>query len=141
MLARIGIEARVEALPFAAFAPRASRQEFSSFLLGWGVDTAEPSSPLVGVLASFDRASGRGAANRTRYSNPALDVLLTQGLATLEDDRRQAILTDATRLAMRDVALVPLHHTRVAWAVRRGIAYTARADEWTLAMSARPDGR
>jgi peptide/nickel transport system substrate-binding protein len=122
MLARIGIETRVEALPFSIFAARASRQEFSSFLFGWGVDTAEPSSPLVGVLATFDRALGRGAANRSRYSNPAVDALLIQGLATLLDDRREAILAEATRLAMRDVALVPLHHTRVAWAVRRGIA-------------------
>jgi peptide/nickel transport system substrate-binding protein len=141
MLARIGIETRVEALPFSGYATRASRQEFSAFLFGWGIDTAEPTSPLGGVLATFDRATGRGAANRSRYSNPRVDELLTQGLATLQDAQREAILAEATRVAMRDVALVPLHHSRVAWAARRGIAFTPRSDEWTLAMSARPEPR
>jgi peptide/nickel transport system substrate-binding protein len=138
MLARVGIETRVEAITFSTYATRASRQEFSAFFFGWGVDTAEPSSPLNGVLASFDRALGRGAANRSRYSNPRLDALLTEGLATLDDSRREAILADATRMAIADVALVPLHHSRVAWASRRDIAVTPRADEWTLAMSAKP---
>jgi peptide/nickel transport system substrate-binding protein len=34
---------------------------------------------------------------------------------------------------MQDHALIPLHHQISSWAMRKGLAYTARTDEYTLA--------
>jgi peptide/nickel transport system substrate-binding protein len=34
---------------------------------------------------------------------------------------------------MRDHAVIPLHHQFASWAMRRGVRYTARLDEFTYA--------
>ncbi len=138
MFSRVGIATTVQALPFATWITAASRQDYSMLFGGWGIDTAEPSSPLGSLLATFDRATGQGASNRSRYSNPALDRLVAQGLATLDDAARQRIFIAATELGMRDLGLVPLYHQVNLWGVRRGLTHVARADEWTLAMSVQP---
>ena len=39
---------------------------------------------------------------------------------------------------MNDLGLVPTHHQINLWAARRDVVHEARADEWTLAMGARP---
>lgn len=140
MLTRAGIQTQVQVLPFATWITAASRQDYSMLFGGWGIDTAEPSSPLGSLLATYDRATGRGASNRSRYSNPEVDRLVTEGLATMDDEARRRVFVRATEVAMHDVGLVPLHHQVNLWAVRRGLAHTARADEWTLAMSVRPAG-
>ncbi len=138
MLTRVGIQTTVQALPFATWITAASRQDYSMIFGGWGIDTAEPSSPLGSLLATFDRATGQGASNRSRYSNPEVDRLVAEGLATLDDEARQRVFIRATEIAMRDVGLVPMHHQVNLWGVRRGLIHAARADEWTLAMSVRP---
>ena len=73
MLTRVGIQTTVQALPFATWIAAASRQDYSMLFGGWGIDTAEASSPLGSLLATFDRATGQGASNRSRYSNPEVD--------------------------------------------------------------------
>jgi peptide/nickel transport system substrate-binding protein len=138
MLTRVGVQTTVQALPFAPWITAASRQEYSMLFGGWGIDTAEPSSPLGSLLATYDRATGQGASNRSRYSNPEVDRLVAQGLATLDDEQRRQIFIRATEIAMRDVGFVPMHHQVNLWGVRRGLTHTARADEWTLGMSVQP---
>lgn len=81
--------------------------------VGWGTPSGESSSTLKGVLATRDLARGFGASNRGRYSNPAMDRLLDTALATVDDARRDALLQEATRLAVgEDRAIIPLIHPR-----------------------------
>ena len=138
MLARIGIAVRVETLPSSVYFTRASKLEFSFMLVGWASDTAEVSSPLKSLLATFDTKKGMGAANRGRYSNAKMDQLLEQGLATVDDGKREKILIQAMEVAVNDLGIIPLHHQVNLWSARRGTAYTARTDERTLAHEFRP---
>ena len=46
MLTRIGINSKVETAPMAPYSARASKQEFSFHMVGWGASTGEASSPL-----------------------------------------------------------------------------------------------
>src|SRR5690606_33452631 len=90
MFTRIGVETTIEALPPAVYFNRASagangQPEFSFILVGWGSDTGETSSPLKTLLGTFDKEKGYGAANRGRHSNPELDKLIAQALATVDD--------------------------------------------------------
>jgi peptide/nickel transport system substrate-binding protein len=133
MLARIGIHAKVEAMPSSVYFSRANKLEFSFMLVGWGSDTAEASSPLKALLATFDKDKGMGASNRGRYSNSKMDALLEQALATVDDPKRERLLQQATEIAMTDVGIIPLYHQENLWATRRGIAYVPRADERTFA--------
>ena len=103
--------------------------------MGWGSDTGETSSPLKTLLGTFNKETGFGAANRGRYSNPELDKLIAQALATVDDAKRQDVLAKAVELAMEDVGLIPTHYQINTWASKKGLKYEARADEYTLAMS------
>jgi len=138
MLTRAGIVTRVDAMPSSVFFSRANKLEFSMYLAGWGSDTAEASSPLKALLATFSKEKGMGQANRGRYSNRKMDALLDQALATVDDARREKLLRQATEIAMSDVGIITLYHQENVWAARKGIAYTPRADERTFAHQFRP---
>ena len=107
-------------------------------LVGWAPDTAEASSPLKAQLATFDAKKGMGTANRGRYSNPKMDALLEQALATVDDAKREKLLQQATEIAIGDLGIIPLHHQVNLWGTRKGIVYTPRTDERTLAHEFRP---
>jgi peptide/nickel transport system substrate-binding protein len=138
MLARVGIQTKIETLPSSVYFTRGTRLEFSFMLVGWAADTAEASSPLKSLLATFDAKKGMGGANRGRYSNPKMDAVLEQALATVDDARREKLLQQATEIGIGDLGVIPLHHQVNLWGARRGIAYTPRTDERTLAHEFRP---
>ena len=138
LLARAGIAAKVEAMPSSVYFTRASKLEFSFMLMGWAADTAEVSSPLKALLATFDTSKGMGTANRGRYSNAKMDAALTQALAIVDDGKRERVLQQATEIAVGDLGIIPLYHQHNLWATRKGVSYAARTDERTLAHEFRP---
>ncbi len=138
LLARIGIQTRVDAMPASVYFSRGTKLEFSFMLVGWGADTMEASSPLKALLATFSKDKGMGTANRGRYSNPKLDAVLDQALATVNDPKREKLLQQATEIGVGDLGIIPLYHQHNLWAARRGIVYEARADERTFAHEFKP---
>jgi peptide/nickel transport system substrate-binding protein len=136
MLARAGIAAKVEAMPVAVYFPRARNREFGVALLGWGSMSGDLA--LRSVLMTFDAERGWGAWNWGRYANPKVDALVVQAFATVDDARREALAREAATLALRDQAIVPVHHQVATWAMRAGLDYTPRTDEFTLAHRFRP---
>jgi len=138
MLARVGIATRVDTMPASIYFSRGSKLEFSFMLVGWAADTGEVSSPLKALLATFNKDKGMGATNRGRYSNPTMDAVLEQALATVDDAKREKLLQQATEIAINDLGVIPLYHQHNLWATRMGITYTARTDERTLAHEFKP---
>jgi peptide/nickel transport system substrate-binding protein len=138
MLARAGIQVRVDAMPSAVYFSRGSKLEFSFMLVGWGADTMEASSPLKALLATFDTGKGTGTSNRGRYSNSKMDAVLEQALATVDDGRREKLLQQATEIGVGDLGIISLYHQHNLWATRKGVVYEPRADERTLAHEFRP---
>ena len=138
MLTRVGIETRVEALPMNVYLSRASKLEFSVALIGWGASTAEASSPLRSHLATYDQAKGMGAFAWGRYSDRKLDALLEEALRTVDDGRREKLLKEAVAIGIGNLGVIPIHHQINTWAARKGIVYTPRIDEYTLAQFFRP---
>lgn len=138
MLSRIGLQVKVETMPPSVFLTRSAVPEFSLILIGYAAVSGEASSALRVLVHSFDRERGLGANNRGRFSSDAVDALIRQALVEVDDAKRETLLRDATRLAMEQTALVPLVHYTNFWASKAEIAYEARGDEYTLAMSARP---
>ncbi len=138
MLSRIGIETSIEALPPATFFTRASTggpgggPEFSFILVGWSAGTGEASGSVKPLVMTFNKATGRGATNRGRYSNAEVDRLTEEALVTNDDPKRAALLAKATEIAIEDVAIIPLHYQVSTWAARKGLTYKARSDENTL---------
>jgi peptide/nickel transport system substrate-binding protein len=138
MLTRVGIETSIEALPPATFFTRASTggpgggPEFSFILVGWSAGTGEASGSVKPLVNTFDRATGRGATNRGRYSNAEVDKLTDEALQTNDDPKRAALLAKATEIAIGELAIIPLHYQVSYWAARKGLTYKPRSDENTL---------
>jgi peptide/nickel transport system substrate-binding protein len=134
MWQRIGVQTTVEAMPWNTFVARAGKGEFSIFLLGWGVSSGEGLNPLRAQLATWNPTRGLGTANRGRYSNPEVDTLIDQAMATMDDGAREKISQKAMKLALGDVPVIELHLQKNVWATRKGLVYEPRVDEATLAM-------
>lgn len=132
MLARVGIKPRVEVAPLNVYLARARREELSMALLGWGSFAGDLA--LRSLLLTGDAAKGHGAWNWGRYTNPALDALVTRALGTADRHRREALIRQASRMAADDRAVIPLYHQLATWAMRPGLGYRARTDEFTLAQ-------
>lgn len=137
MLARVGLQPEVQVAPLNVFLARVRRQETSAALLGWGSFAADLA--LRSLLATPDAGRGYGAWNWGRYSSAELDRLITQSLATVDRTQREALARRASGVAAHDVAIIPLYHQLATWAMRPGLAYRARTDEFTLAQHFHPE--
>ncbi len=133
MWARVGVKARVDAMPLAVYFPRATKKEFSVTLVGWGAQTGEASSPLRALLACENKEKGFGVINYPSYCNPKMDALMEEGLRTVDDKKRLVLFQEAVKIAVDDAALVPVHHQVTTWAAKRNIDYVGRTDERTYA--------
>jgi peptide/nickel transport system substrate-binding protein len=140
MWTRVGIKTTVEVMPAASFFSRVLHSEFSMHLAGWGSDTGEASSDLTELVATSDPAKGRGMVFMPdKYSNPKVDTIIEQALATIDTEKRESLYREAERLAMPDMPIIPLHHQFNVWAVRKGLTFHARMLERTNAWDIEPD--
>jgi peptide/nickel transport system substrate-binding protein len=137
---RIGLKVQVDALPWTSFSGRNARQEFGVRLAGGASVTGEASYPLTTTIGTFSGNGRRGGTNAGRYSNPALDAMVDRAAATVDDADREAQLRAALKVAMDDVAIIPLLHISNIWAMRPGLQHTPRMDERTAAVDVRPGG-
>ncbi len=127
---RVGVRTEVATMPGSVYFTRASAQEFSLIMGGAAVETGEASGVLGPLLETFSDKAGQG--NRGRYSNPAFDAALTEARRTLDDARREALLQQATRIAMTDLGVIPLFYLANTWALRKDLSYEGRSDGYTL---------
>jgi peptide/nickel transport system substrate-binding protein len=116
--------------------PRARNRDFSLAMLGWGSMSGDLA--LRSIAMTFDADKGWGAWNWGRYGNAKVDAGVMQALATTDDAKREPIAREAATIALREQAIVPIHHQVVTWAMRAGITYAPRTDEFTLAHRFRP---
>jgi peptide/nickel transport system substrate-binding protein len=140
MWARIGIATKVVVQPWSTYISQASgpTYAYSVGLLGWGSSTGEMSSPLRSILSTPDAQTGFGSSNRGRYSNPQVDAATRQAIVVIDNAKREKLLQAASKLAMDDVGVIPLHFQLNVWALRKGLTYKPRTDEYTLAQFVTP---
>ncbi|MBP7065454.1 ABC transporter substrate-binding protein [Ferrovibrio sp.] len=130
---RIGVKAKVDAVTRTVFFKNRDEFKYSAYLAGWGAGTGEMSDPLRALVATPNREKGMGTTNKGRYSNPAMDAVLEEALKTVDDKKREELLQKASKIALDDYGLIPLHIEVTPWATRKGLVYKARADQYTLA--------
>lgn len=139
MIAQTGIKMNVETMPRSVFFPRAtnhtSDDRFSFMLLGWGNSSTGDAGAVSNVIHTFDRTRGLGTWNLGHYSNPAVDQVIGEALSTMDLRKRYDGLAQAMKLAMEDVALIPLYTQSVVMGVRKGMSYATWANERTNANS------
>lgn len=140
MLARAGFHPRVETQPGNVFFPRTQvgRNDVPLVLFGQSSSSTRDATHVLSLaMHSQQVAQGFGQSNRGAFSDPNLDRLIRDAAFRMEGDREQALRT-AMREAMRLHAGIPLYTQMVIAAARRGIRYTPRLDEQTVAIHAAP---
>ncbi|WP_243546939.1 ABC transporter substrate-binding protein [Pseudodesulfovibrio tunisiensis] len=132
MLTKIGIKTEVNTMPKSVYFGKASALEFSLMLVGWATDTGEQSNCLASLLHTYDKEKGFGASNRGRYSNPVLDQKLEEALVTVDPDKHNQLIIEATEIGINDTGIVPIHYQVNVWGMKKGLEYNGRTDGYTL---------
>ena len=140
MLTRVGIKTSVDAMTASTFFSRRNKFEFSMYLAGWGADTGEMSNSLNSLIVTLQPDKGLGTTNRGRYSNKQVDELVVKAMGTIDDAAREKLLQEASKLAMGDYGIIPLHFEVTPWAFKKGLSYRPRADQYTLATEIKQAG-
>ncbi|HYY85270.1 MAG TPA: ABC transporter substrate-binding protein [Beijerinckiaceae bacterium] len=140
MLTRVGIKTGVDAMTASTFFTRRNKFDFSIYLAGWGADTGEMSNSMNSLVVTLQPDKGLGPTNRGRYSNPKVDELVVKAMATIDDAAREKLLQEASKLAMSDYGIIPLHFEVTPWAFKKGLSYKPRTDQYTLATEIRQAG-
>jgi peptide/nickel transport system substrate-binding protein len=133
---RLGLAVAVETMPGSVFFGRASKQEFSAFTAQYGAD--DIAGGMRAMLATTDPARGFGTANRTRYSNPAIDQQLSAALPMMDPAQRNAALSKVMEAYMADQGLIPVFYPVFDYATRKGLAVTHRPQRRFNALMIRP---
>jgi peptide/nickel transport system substrate-binding protein len=134
MFTRIGVRTEPVPMPHPMYVTRSMKHEFSFGTAFTLVDFVDPGNPLISISATYaGGANGWGNANRGRYSNPKLDELLRRSEVEIDPAARLALLQEATRTALDDVAFVPVFRPLNVEAMRGGVEHQPAADGYVLA--------
>lgn len=119
-LKKIDVNVQIKLLPDAEFTQRSNARDLPFYVLqylGWGAD------PFYQV---FYLAGSTAGTNFTTYKNPALDALVTKGLATTDEAGRQSLSDQMQQTLANDMPVVPLFNPNWTFAVRKGVSGLAQ---------------
>jgi peptide/nickel transport system substrate-binding protein len=130
MLARINIRVTLAAQTRARFFAEVNgpRYNTSFYLLGWTPATGDAHNAFFSLVGTRD--GSRGVFNNGGYSNPRMDTLIDQMAVETDAEKRQALISQASRLLQEDVGYIPLHQQQIVWAARQGFEVPQTADNY-----------
>jgi peptide/nickel transport system substrate-binding protein len=136
MWARIGIDAKLNAMPLQTFFPKIQKDDSSLFLLGWGVPTYDALYSFQSLLQTRDGAAGNGIWNYGRYSYAEMDRLINVMKNELDSEKRTAAIHAALKIYREDIPHIPVHHQMIPWAMRSNVSVIHMANnqlevKWT----------
>jgi peptide/nickel transport system substrate-binding protein len=128
MWARIGLKAKLNAMPFANFIPRLEKFDSSAYFLGWGATTYDALSSLQSLVRT--RANGAdGSYNMGRISDPKIDALIDAAKSETDPGRRDSMLKEALQLTAQNYYYVPIHHQMRPWAMKKNVSTLHKSDD------------
>ncbi|MDN3563432.1 ABC transporter substrate-binding protein [Paeniroseomonas aquatica] len=130
MLARVGIRVTLNAQTRARFFAEVNgpRYNTSFYMLGWTPTTSDAHNALFSLAGTRD--GSRGVFNNGGYSNRQFDTLVDQIAVETDAAKRQAMISQASKILQDDVAYIPLHQQQIVWAARQGVEVPQTADNY-----------
>ncbi|MEM9013120.1 MAG: ABC transporter substrate-binding protein [Pseudomonadota bacterium] len=123
MLAQIGIDVNLDAIPKAQHFPKIQNRTSDFYLLGWGVPTLDSHYVFSYLLEE------EGSWNAIGYSNPRVNEI-TAAIATETDlEARSAMIDEAWTIVKGETPYIPIHHQVIAWAMADGLELPIAADD------------
>jgi peptide/nickel transport system substrate-binding protein len=132
MLAKVGVNVKVNAIPRAQYFPKAQRMEVSFCMLGWGGATTDAYFTLNPVLHSRND-KGEGDYNWGNYKDAEFDALVDSAKGDTDPKHRQETINKAIQRFHDQVLMIPLHIQVIPWAERSNVEAIHRADNWLQA--------
>ena len=140
MLTRAGMTTTVDTMPGSLFMARTrpGRNDEPLILYAISLSSLRDVAYILAMVHTADDANGF-VGSRGGFSDPALDRVIEAAIVR-SDPGREAALQDAQRQAVATLGMIPLYHEPTIAAARKGIAYTLRIDQQTVATGASPKG-
>ena len=113
-LSKLGVAVTIKALDSNAVTELGNKGDYKVML--WRYDWNDPD-----VLNMYLSSSRIGKTNRSNYSNPAVDELLSKAGATMDEGKRNGLYVDAQKLIIADQPWVPLYSPIDTIAIRSTI--------------------
>jgi peptide/nickel transport system substrate-binding protein len=133
----LNMEIHVETMPHAVFSNRRGKLELPMFMSSWGNSIFDPMGVINPLLMTYDKEKGNGPSNRSGYSNPELDRLANLASVEVDPEKYNALCAQALKIAMDDVAMMPVVFWVFTWGTKPNLTYIPRLDQYTLAMAVR----
>ena len=131
MLAKVGVKVDLLAQPKSKFFAKVLANggyDTSFYLLGWTPASMDSHNVLSILMNCRDEKGAPSPFNLGGYCNPKVDEL-TQAIAGETDaKKRQAMISEAFKIAKEDVGHLPLHQQPLSWGVSDRVSAAQRAD-------------
>lgn len=129
MLARVGIEVRVNGMVWPDFARMLVNGPESSFhLIGLTPNSWDVQDAFTATMMTRDPETKQGFFNWALYSNPTVDKVAKELPATLDEDARTALYREGLEAAKETVSAVYLHQPMLTWGLTDAIEAPMRGD-------------
>ena len=139
MLTRAGIQTKVETMPMSVV-PRA-RAQARVQLRDAGLGRLHGGGVVAAARPPRDLhpREGLGRVRVGPLRQPAGQRSPRQGARARSTTRAaRSRSQEAVGIAMTELGIIPIHHQINTWATRKGVTYTPRIDEYTLAFQFKP---
>ena len=115
MLAQIGLDAQLEAMPVRNYWPELREDNFDMYLLGWSPGTFDAEHPIRFLASTPNAEKKLGSWNFGDYSNARVDALLPMIQSEIDDAKRQAMLDEVVTILKDEQGYVPLYVQPFVW--------------------------
>lgn len=134
----LGMDIKVDTMPHAVFSKRRGKLELPMYMSSWGNSILDPMGVLNPLLMTYDKKKRNGPSNRGRYSNPEVDRVAEAASVEVDPEKYDQLTSEALKVAMDDVAMMPIVFWVFSWGTKADLTYIPRLDQHTLAMAVRP---
>lgn len=118
-LERIGIRAHLVTKEWGPYRTALQNGEHTMALYGWTGDNPDPDNFLNILLGC--RSAGVGGNNVAKWCDPVYDALVSEAKTAADTERRAALYKKAQEIVSQEVPWVPLAHSVVFMAKRKGV--------------------
>jgi peptide/nickel transport system substrate-binding protein len=138
MLAKIGITVNLNLMPKSNFFGyiRVPSNKSSFIMSGWDTPSGDAGGMYNSMMYSRNKKKGYGQANRGAYSSEEFDAWIDKADATPRVEERDKFLQEATKIAVRDIVLIPIHYEQDLYATKQNVDLKPRVDKfiWTYEL-------
>ena len=110
-------------MPTMEYFMKIGSRNSSFYIIGWVASTGDGAEIFDYMLRTVDQEAGVGTYNMGYYSNPEVDRIGENVSHIMNPESRLELMQEGFRIAMEDVAWVPLHVPKCVYGVADYIAW------------------